>query len=335
MSGAGGKVGALDADQREVANAGDGSHADLTAVMVAAPAPAPDPWHALRQHTPARIALGRSGASLPTAEVLRFAGAHAQARDAVHEALDVAALDLALRAAGWAPVAASSRAATRADFLRRPDLGRRLDEASAARLADLGALSDRAALADLVGLDAGRAAILPTPATAPRLVVVVADGLSARAAQSHALPTLQHLRTALDAAGDVRLRWGPVVIATQARVALADEIGALLGAALVLMLLGERPGLSSPDSLGAYLTFGPHIGRSDAERNCVSNIRPAGLSPPLAAARLAWLVREALRRRLSGVALKDDSAQALIGGSADTSPPGPARIGPISPISPR
>ena len=340
MSGAGGKVGTIDADQREAANAGDGSHADLTAVMVAAPAPAPDPWHALRQHTPARIALGRSGASLPTAEVLRFAGAHAQARDAVHEALDVAALDLALRAAGWAPVVARSRAATRADFLRRPDLGRRLDEASAARLADLGALSDRAALADgadladpadLVGMDAGRAAILPTPATAPLLVVVVADGLSARAAQSHALPTLQHLRTALDVAGDIRLRWGPVVIATQARVALADEIGALLGAALVLMLLGERPGLSSPDSLSGYLTFGPHIGRSDAERNCVSNIRPAGLSPPLAAARLAWLVREALRRRLSGVALKDDSAQALIGGSADTSPPGPARIGPIRP----
>jgi len=288
----------------------DGSPSGLTIVLV--PAPAPDPWLALRQHTPARIALGRSGASLPTAEVLRFAGAHAQARDAVHEALDVAALDDALRAAGWAPVTACSRAATRADFLRRPDLGRRLDEASALRLAALACPDDSAR------------ALKP----APLLVVVVADGLSARAAQSHAAPTLQHLRTALDAAGDGRLRWGPVVIATQARVALADEIGALLGAALVLILLGERPGLSSPDSLGAYLTFGPHIGCSDAERNCVSNIRPAGLAPPLAAARLAWLVREALRRRLSGVALKDDSALALTDESARASPPAPGHISP-------
>lgn len=288
----------------------DGSPSGLA--IVSAPTPAADPWLALRQHTPARIALGRSGASLPTAEVLRFAGAHAQARDAVHEALDVAALDDALRAAGWAPVAACSRAATRADFLRRPDLGRRLDEASALRLAALADLDDSA----------------QAPQPAPLLVVVVADGLSARATQSHAAPTLQHLRTALDSAGDGRLRWGPVVIATQARVALADEIGALLGADLVLMLLGERPGLSSPDSLGAYLTFGPHIGRSDAERNCVSNIRPAGLAPPLAAARLAWLVRAALRRRLSGVALKDDSALALTDDGVGASPPAPGHISP-------
>jgi len=295
----------------------DGNHSDPTwvAIPALAPAPAPDPWQALRQHTPARIALGRSGASLPTAEVLRFAAAHAQARDAVHEALDVVALDLALRADGWTPVAACSRAATRADFLRRPDLGRRLDEASASRLAELAAISDP---------DADREEMPP----APLLVVVVADGLSARAAQSHAVPTLQQLRTALVAAGDSRLRWGPVVIATQARVALADEIGALLGAALVLMLLGERPGLSSPDSLGAYLTFDPHIGCSDAERNCVSNIRPAGLAPPLAAARLAWLVREALRRRLSGVALKDDSAQVLTCESAGASPSGKGHISP-------
>ncbi len=302
------------AEPTRVADPGDARQSELTRVSVPAlfpdSSPAPDPWQALRQHTPARIALGRSGAGLPTAEVLRFAGAHAQARDAVHEALDVAALDHALRAAGWSTVTARSRATTRADFLRRPDLGRRLDEASASRLADL---------------DAGRPRLQPAPLL---LVVVVADGLSARAAQSHAGPTLQHLRTALNGSGDSRLRWGPVVIATQARVALADEIGALLGAALVLMLLGERPGLSAPDSLGAYLTFGPHIGRSDAERNCVSNIRPDGLAPPLAAARLAWLVRESLRRRLSGVALKDDSALALTGDSAGAKPLGPGLIDP-------
>ncbi|OGB00842.1 MAG: ethanolamine ammonia-lyase [Burkholderiales bacterium RIFCSPHIGHO2_12_FULL_69_20] len=246
-------------------------------------APPADPWSDLRRHTPARIALGRSGTSLPTAELLRLAAAHAQARDAVHLPLDVPALAAALLADGWPPLTVQSRAAHREAYLRRPDWGRRLDTASA---------------------DALQAA-----ATGPvDLAVVLGDGLSAVALQRHALPVLTALRETLAGA----LTWAPLVIATQARVALGDEIGALLQARLVLVLLGERPGLSSPDSLGAYLTHAPQVGCHDAQRNCVSNIRPDGLPPAAAAQRIAWLLREALRRRTSGIALKDDSATALL-----------------------
>ncbi len=242
----------------------------------------PDPWLALRRHTSARIALGRAGTSLPTAEVLRFAAAHARARDAVHAALDVAALEAALQAQGVRVVRVRSRAATRADYLARPDLGRRLDAAAHEVLAGLA----------------------PSP-----LCVVIGDGLSAVAAQAHAGALVAALRALLEPAG---VRVDAVVVATQARVALGDEIGAAVGAELVLVLLGERPGLSSPDSLGAYLTWAPRPGRADAERNCVSNIRPEGLAVAAAAARLAWLVREAARRRVTGIALKDDSAVASI-----------------------
>lgn len=247
------------------------------------PQPPADPWAALRRHTPARIALGRSGAALPTHELLRFAAAHAQARDAVHVALDVPALQADLASAGWASTVVHSRAANRTVYLRRPDFGRRLAPDSA----------------DV--LQAGAAGPVD-------LAVVLGDGLSAVALQRHAVPVLQALRTALDG----RLTLAPPVIATQARVALGDEIGALLQARLVLVLLGERPGLSSPDSLGAYLTHAPQVGCHDAQRNCVSNIRPEGLPPAVAAQRLAWLATEALRRRLTGVGLKDDSATALL-----------------------
>ena len=245
--------------------------------------PPPDPWAALRRHTPARIALGRTGGSLPTAEVLRFAAAHAQARDAVLVPLDVTALQAALQADGWQPLLARSRAADRATYLRRPDLGRRLAPASA----------------DLLQ----HARVGPVD-----LAIVLGDGLSAVALQRHAVPVLQALRAAL--AGVLQI--APPVIATQARVALADEAGALLQARLVLILLGERPGLSAPDSLGAYLTHAPQPGCNDAQRNCVSNIRPEGLPPATAAARIAWLAREALRRRTTGIGLKDDSATALL-----------------------
>ncbi|MGC4398068.1 ethanolamine ammonia-lyase subunit EutC [Hydrogenophaga sp. T2] len=244
------------------------------------PPRAPDPWVALRRHTPARIALGRAGDSLPTDELLRFSAAHARARDAVHVPLDVDALCAALAGAGWAPLRVASQAPTREDYLRRPDRGRRL------RPEDLQALRDAA--------------------TGPAdLAVVLGDGLSALATAQHALPVLQALRDALAPAG---LRWAPPVVATQARVALGDEIGAALQARLVLVLLGERPGLSAADSLGAYLTHAPRVGRTDAERNCVSNIRPEGLAPAAAAQRLAWLVQHALRRGLTGVGLKDLSA---------------------------
>ncbi len=233
----------------------------------------PDPWPELRQLTPARLALGRAGAALPTAEVLAFGVAHAQARDAVHAALDVAALAAALQADHWpAPLTVQSRAPDRAAYLARPDWGRRLQ--------------------------AGALATLPVD-TRPDLVLVIADGLSATAVQRHAVPLLGALRPLL--AG---LALAPPVIALQARVALADEIGERLGARLAVSLIGERPGLSSPDSLGLYLTYGPRIGRHDAERNCISNVRPEGLGYDEAARQLALLIRSALAAQLSGVTLK-------------------------------
>ena len=248
-------------------------------------APAPDPWTELRRYTPARIALGRAGVALPTAEVLRFGAAHAAARDAVQVPLDIAALRSGLEFDGWQVVEVASRAATRAEYLCRPDLGRRLDPASAGRLA---ALADAAA-------------------PAADLVVVVGDGLSAVAVQRHARALLAALRERWTGTPGAMPRLAPLVVATQARVALADEIGERLGVRAALILIGERPGLSSPDSLGAYLTYAPRVGRVDAERNCLSNIRPEGLGFEAAAARLEWLVGAALRRRLSGIGLSDAS----------------------------
>jgi ethanolamine ammonia-lyase small subunit len=261
---------------------------DVSGLPAPADRPPADPWQALRRHTPARIALGRSGASLPTHELLRFAAAHAQARDAVHVPLDLAALQAALQADGWATLPIHSRAPDRTAYLRRPDWGRRLDDASVAAL---------------------QAA---APAAPPDLAVVLADGLSAIALQRHGAPLLAALRQALGADGPPLALAPQVLLARQARVALADEVGALLGARAVLIVLGERPGLSSPDSLGAYLTFAPAVGCTDAQRNCISNIRPEGLALPAAARRIAWLLREALRRRVTGIALKDDSDTALL-----------------------
>ncbi len=246
-----------------------------------------DPWKHLAALTPARVALGRAGSGLPTAELLRFELAHARARDAVGETLDVTSLRAELAAAGLPVLHATSRAADRRTYLQRPDLGRRLDEASARQLAAAGShAADR-----------------------PDLAVVIADGLSALAVLRHAAPTVAALLPLL--AG---LRLAPLVLATQGRVALADEVGALLGARLALILLGERPGLSAPDSLGAYLTFAPRVGCLDAQRNCVSNIRAEGLPPDRAARRLAWLIHEALRRELTGVRLTDESAVVRVAG---------------------
>lgn len=239
---------------------------------------APDPWLDLRRLTAARIALGRSGVSLPTSETLRFAEAHAMARDAVHTPLHAAALHDALVAEGFVVECVHSAAPDRATYLRRPDLGRRLAPEAAARLAAL----------------AGTAA--------PALVVVMADGLSASAVETHSLPLLRALQPRLAAQQQAPAR---VIVAEQARVALGDEVGALLRAQAVLVLVGERPGLSSPDSLGAYLTWAPRIGRTDAERNCVSNIRPAGLGIAEAAYKIAWLLAAARTMLATGLALKD------------------------------
>ncbi|MFS8933817.1 ethanolamine ammonia-lyase subunit EutC [Cupriavidus taiwanensis] len=260
----------------------------------ASPAPAPaeaDPWQRLRRFTRARIALGRTGHSQPTDAVLAFGLAHAQARDAVHLALEVGTVTAALDAAGLPHVAVHSAAPDREHYLRRPDLGRRLDEASRKRL------------------DAAR------PQQAPDVVFVIADGLSALATQRHALPLLQAARQRLPQGWQI----GPVVVAEQSRVALGDEIGERLGARQVVMLIGERPGLSSPDSLGIYLTHAPRVGRTDAERNCISNVRPEGLSYAQAAERLVFLLCGAAALGRSGVDLKDDSAPALPAG-AEASP---------------
>jgi ethanolamine ammonia-lyase small subunit len=254
---------------------------------------APDPWTDLRRHTAARIALGRAGASLPTAEWLRFAQAHALARDAVHQPYDSAALASALQAQAFETLTLESAAPDRATYLRRPDLGRRLSGRSAALLA--GVAGD--------GCD---------------VAIVIGDGLSARAAQSHALQLLLELRPRLEAAG---LGLGPLALVHQCRVALGDEVGAALRARAVLVLIGERPGLSSPDSLGAYLTWAPRAGLADALRNCVSNIRPEGLAYGLAAHKITWLLAMARRAGGTGVQLKDESDRVAL--PMDT---GPAKV---------
>jgi ethanolamine ammonia-lyase small subunit len=255
------------------------------------------PWADWRSATPARLALGRAGAGMPTDEILRFGWAHAMARDAIHAALDVDALEAALRGEGWEVLRARSRVTDRTAYLRRPDLGRQLDDGDAQAL--------RARAGPPVDLS-----------------LVIGDGLSSLAATRHALPLLSALRPQLPAA----LRLAPIVIATQARVALADEVGEAFGARLAVMLIGERPGLSSPDSLGLYITHAPCRGRHDAERNCISNVRPQGLSYEAAAFKLAWFVREALRRGLTGVALKDESASAVLAAEDST----PALDGPCA-----
>ncbi|MCE4555473.1 ethanolamine ammonia-lyase subunit EutC [Pelomonas cellulosilytica] len=243
------------------------------------PAVTAQPWAALRAHTAARIGLGRAGASLPTAAHLAFQQAHAEARDAVHTPLDVDALVAGLHTLGEAPRHVHSRAPDRATYLQRPDLGRRLSEASAATLA----------------------AVQAVPGD---LAFVLADGLSALALQRQALPLFTALRERLLAEGG--WTWAPPVVATQARVALGDEAGALLNARCVVVLIGERPGLSAPDSLGVYFSWAPRLGLVDAQRNCISNVRPEGLAPDAAAAKLHVLLRDARTRQLSGVALKDE-----------------------------
>lgn len=239
-------------------------------------------WTQLRAYTDARIALGRAGCSLPTRANLQFQWDHARARDAVLQPLDFSALAAQLTALGLPVEIVASKAENRRCYLQRPDLGRQLQE------------SDWHTLRSLVD-----------PAAAFNIAIAVADGLSSAAVQAHALPLLQLLIPALKQAN---YRMGPLCLAQQGRVALGDDIGEALAADLVLVLIGERPGLSSPDSLGVYLTFAPECGRSDAERNCVSNIRPQGQSYQQAAATCEHLIAAAFRKGLSGVQLKDESA---------------------------
>ncbi len=229
--------------------------------------------------TQARIGLARTGQSLGTSAALDFELAHARARDAVHASFDTTSLHTAFGCCGVIEV--HSQAMDRGTYLQRPDLGRRL------------APDDRAKM-------------LPTGAD---LAIIIADGLSATAVAHHAVPLLTALLPHL-----TLFRIAPIIAAHQARVALGDDIGEAVGAKLCLMLIGERPGLSAADSLGAYITWGPRCGRRDSERNCVSNIRPPhGLGYTAAANRIAWLLGEAKSRQLTGVDLKDESGSARIG----------------------
>ena len=241
-----------------------------------------DAWNHLRRLTSARIALGRSGGSLPTRERLDFQLAHARARDAVLSPFDAEGFAARLRALGRTVLAVHSAARDRAEFLRRPDLGRRLAAESSALLAE------------------------HASAAAPfDLVIIVSDGLSTHAVATHGEPLLAALLPLVATSG-----WSlaPLIVAHHGRVALQDEIGGLLNATISVMLLGERPGLGSADSLGAYFTHSPSPGRKDAERNCISNIRDGGLTIANAAAKLHYLLGRSFHLRMSGVRLKDDGA---------------------------
>jgi ethanolamine ammonia-lyase small subunit len=245
-----------------------------------------NPWRRLREFTDARIGLGRAGVSLPTKELLEFQLSHARARDAVHFPLDTDALISEIEASET--IAAPdihrlhSRAADRMEYLQRPDLGRRLNEHSRSLLQH-----------DISSSESGVSSEYD-------LGIVIVDGLSSLAVQQNVVPFLE---TLLPHLYDYSL--APISIVEQGRVAVGDEVGELINARCVIVLIGERPGLSSPDSLGLYLTYKPHVGLTDAARNCISNIRPAGLSYSEAVRRTQYLLDESRHLKLSGVNLKD------------------------------
>lgn len=245
----------------------------------------PDPWFELRRFTQARIGQGRAGCATPTAAQLEFQLAHAMARDAVHQPWQIDRFSEALKAKGWQALSLATAIQDRQHYLQRPDLGRILDQASRETVQSLG---------------------LP----AADVALVVTNGLSSTAVDNHGLPLLAAI---IEAYAKCSLNLAPIGLVPNARVAVGDEIGSLLGAKVSVIIVGERPGLSAADSLGIYLTYAPQPGRTDAERNCLSNIRPpAGMSYPAAAAKLVYLTQQALQRQLSGVALKDDLVEAAI-----------------------
>jgi ethanolamine ammonia-lyase small subunit len=238
-----------------------------------------DSWVALRRFTQARIALGRAGHAVPTRVLLDFQLAHAQARDAVHLSWDIAAFAGQVRGLGEVPLILETPVADRAEYLRRPDLGRVLSEESRTRLRDL---------------NAGGADV----------ALIVTNGLSSTAVERHGIPLLQAI---VNGYRTRQIRIAPVTLVANGRVALSDDIGSVLAARVAMIVVGERPGLSAADSLGIYLTFAPQPGNTNAQRNCISNIRPPeGLGYEEAATKLLYLTEEAMRRGISGVALKDD-----------------------------
>ena len=242
-----------------------------------------DPWVVLRRFTQARIGLGRCGSGVPTAALLEFQLAHAKARDAVHVPWDLGRFAEGVRGLGVEPVVVESAVSDRGEYLRRPDLGRRLTQPSRERLAGLAGPMD--------------------------VCLIVTNGLSSTAVERHGLPLLSAV---LMAFGTRHLILGPVVLAPNGRVALSDAVGEALGARVAVIIVGERPGLSAADSLGIYLTYSPRPGTTDAGRNCISNVRPPeGLGYEAAAAKLCYLTTEALQRRISGVTLKDEGSRRL------------------------
>jgi ethanolamine ammonia-lyase small subunit len=245
-----------------------------------------DHWHKLRRFTQARIAQGHAGCGLPTDALLDFQLAHALARDAIHQPWNIERFLEAVKAWGLEPLCLATPVADRVQYLQRPDLGRCLDSAS-------------------------RQALLLDERPAIDIALIVSNGLSSVAVENHGLALLQAI---LAHCKRMSLRCGPICLVPNARVALADEIGTLLKARLSVIVVGERPGLSAADSLGIYLTYGPRAGKTDADRNCISNIRPPdGLSYEAAAAKLAYLSHRALQRGISGVALKDDMPRHFLG----------------------
>lgn len=252
-------------------------HSPAPTAHEAEPIVSTDPWEGLRQFTDARIALGRSGVSLPLKESLSFRLAHARARDAVHAPFQSAAVIRDLEQYGFECLELHSAVSDRGEYLTRPDRGRRLDDASRDRLRAY-------------------------PGKGADICLVVGDGLSSRAIHENAVDFIRLFAETMAPSG---LRLSPVSVVHNSRVAVADEIGQLLEARLSVILIGERPGLSSPDSMGVYLTWNPHAGTTDEARNCISNVRPAGLPVPEGVRKLAYLVEEARRLHASGVPLKD------------------------------
>jgi ethanolamine ammonia-lyase small subunit len=251
-----------------------------------------NPWQGLKQFTDARIALGRAGSSIPTSESLSFQLDHARAIDAVHCALDIPQLVQALSSSQLVadntpqpPMVVNSKATDRVMYLQRPDLGRQLNEASWQALVDYRHVADQV-------FD---------------LAIVVADGLSSTAIQRHAVPVIECLLAELaDDAHDWSI--APITVVSQGRVAAGDDVGECLKAKIVMILIGERPGLTSPDSMGFYMTWHPLRGAKESSRNCISNIRPEGLTYNDASRRACYLLRESLKLGISGIELKDRSS---------------------------
>ena len=255
-----------------------------------------DRWHELKRFTQARIGLGRAGRSLPTRHQLQFNVDHAAARDAVHIPLNCEALEQDLQQMALPYVRLHSKAQNRSEYLQRPDLGRRLSLSSVERLKQQNHQAKKYDVA-----------------------MVLVDGLSSVAVQTQGSELCHSLIKQLE---DNQLSVSPICIVEQGRVAIGDEIGEQLHARTVVLIVGERPGLSSPDSLGIYYTFAPKSGLTDANRNCISNIRPAGLSIEHATAKCCWLVMESTKLGLSGVGLKDKSSDPFDGDSGALAQPG-------------